>query len=44
VVEVPTKMAHRSTGRDLAGFAHRGRQYADVRRALRALDRESEGS
>lgn len=37
VVEVPASMSHRATGRDLAGFAHRGRQFADVARALLAL-------
>jgi glycosyltransferase involved in cell wall biosynthesis len=30
VEEVPVDMAHRATGRGLAGFAHRGRQGADV--------------
>jgi hypothetical protein len=34
VVEVPAELAHRSTGRDLAGFAHRGRQGWDVLRAV----------
>jgi glycosyltransferase involved in cell wall biosynthesis len=34
VVEVPTNMAHDATGRDVAGFAHRGRQFAHVARAL----------
>lgn len=37
VVEVPTEMAHAATGRDIAGFAHRGRQFAHVARALLAL-------
>jgi glycosyltransferase involved in cell wall biosynthesis len=41
VVEVPAAMTHRATGRDLAGFSHRGRQFVEVRRALRALARES---
>jgi glycosyltransferase involved in cell wall biosynthesis len=30
VVEVPTTMRHRLTGRDLAGFRHRARQFRDV--------------
>lgn len=30
VVEVELDLAHRATGRDLAGFAHRGRQLADL--------------
>jgi glycosyltransferase involved in cell wall biosynthesis len=34
VVEVPTTMAHDATGRDPAGFAHRGRQFLHVARAL----------
>jgi glycosyltransferase involved in cell wall biosynthesis len=34
VVEVPTDMGHRETGRDLAGFIHRGRQFADILGAL----------
>lgn len=37
VVEVPAPMSHRATGRDLAGFAHRGRQFAHVAAALVAL-------
>jgi glycosyltransferase involved in cell wall biosynthesis len=41
VVEVDTTMAHAATGRDLAGFAHRGRQFADVARALLSLRRAS---
>ncbi len=41
VVEVDTTMSHAATGRDLAGFAHRGRQFADVVRALAALRRAS---
>jgi GT2 family glycosyltransferase len=40
VLEVPTTMAHAATGRDVAGFAHRGRQYVDVARTLRRLSRE----
>ena len=36
VVEVPTNMRHRVTGRDLRGFAHRFKQYLAVARVLRA--------
>jgi uncharacterized protein YheU (UPF0270 family) len=34
VMEVPTSMAHAATGRDWAGFRHRGRQLAHILRAL----------
>lgn len=34
LIEVPTLMTHRATGRTIAGFAHRGRQFAAVARAL----------
>ena len=34
VVEVPTTMAHDATGRDVAGFVHRGRQFTQVAAAL----------
>jgi glycosyltransferase involved in cell wall biosynthesis len=37
VAEVPTTMAHEATGRDAAGFAHRGRQFAHVAGALLRL-------
>ncbi|HEY5517600.1 MAG TPA: glycosyltransferase family 2 protein [Coriobacteriia bacterium] len=37
VVEVPTTMAHDATGRDASGFAHRGRQFVHVARALLRL-------
>lgn len=40
VTEVETTMAHAATGRDLAGFAHRGRQFAHVLAALARLARE----
>ncbi|HEX3048272.1 MAG TPA: glycosyltransferase family 2 protein [Bacillota bacterium] len=30
VKEVPVQMTHKETGRDLAGFLHRGRQFLDV--------------
>lgn len=32
--EVPTGMGHRETGRNLAGFIHRGRQFFDIAGAL----------
>jgi len=34
VVEVPVAMDHRHTGRTVRGFSHRGRQGADIARAL----------
>lgn len=34
VGEVPVRMRHRATGRDLRGFAHRARQALDVLRAV----------
>lgn len=34
VVEVPTALTHRPTYRDVAGFAHRGRQGWDIARAV----------
>lgn len=34
VIEVPVAMEHRRTGRDLAGFLHRGRQFVHVAGAL----------
>jgi hypothetical protein len=34
VVEVPTTMSHRETGRDLAGFLHRGKQFRDILAAI----------
>lgn len=37
VVEVPTTMSHAATGRDVAGFVHRGRQFAHVAAALLRL-------
>ena len=30
VKEIPVQMTHAETGRDLAGFLHRGRQFIDV--------------
>lgn len=43
LLEVPTTMGHAHTGRDIAGFAHRGRQFVQVALALLrlALDRNS---
>ncbi|RXT13807.1 glycosyltransferase family 2 protein [Ammoniphilus sp. CFH 90114] len=35
VLEIPIPFSHRETGRDLAGFFHRGRQMIDVGRMLR---------
>jgi hypothetical protein len=37
VLEVGTTMAHDATGRDASGFAHRGRQFAHVARAIARL-------
>lgn len=34
LVEVPTTMSHAATGRDFAGFVHRGRQFTHVVMAL----------
>jgi hypothetical protein len=34
VLEVPTQMRHRATGRDWRGFLHRGRQFRDVALAI----------
>jgi len=40
VVEVPTTMEHAATGRNLAGFRHRGRQFVHVLNALLRLSFE----
>lgn len=40
VVEVPTTMSHAATGRDVAGFVHRGRQFMHVLGSLARLARE----
>jgi glycosyltransferase involved in cell wall biosynthesis len=40
VLEVPTTMSHDSTGRDMAGFVHRGRQFFHVAAALIRLSFE----
>lgn len=37
LIEVPTSMGHAATGRDLAGFRHRGRQFLHVATALLKL-------
>lgn len=37
VLEVPTTMAHAATGRNVAGFVHRGRQFVHVALALARL-------
>lgn len=34
VMEVPTNMKHNETGRDLAGFLHRGKQFLDVLKVI----------
>lgn len=36
IVEVPVEMTHAATGRDFAGFKHRGRQFAHIFAALAA--------
>lgn len=40
VLEVPTQMTHRVTGRDWASRIHRFRQYLAVGRVLKMLERE----
>lgn len=37
ILEVPTTMEHAATGRDVAGFRHRGRQFVQVTAALMRL-------
>lgn len=37
LLEVPTTMGHAATGRDIAGFRHRGRQFVQVAAALAKL-------
>lgn len=44
LVEVPTTMTHAATGRDLAGFVHRGRQFVHVALALIRLLKERPAS
>ncbi|MGS0764057.1 glycosyltransferase family 2 protein [Syntrophomonas curvata] len=39
VMEVPTVMSHKETGRDIKGFLHRGKQFLDVIRVLNKLRR-----
>jgi len=41
VTEVPVAMRHAATGRDLAGFLHRGRQFFDIVTTLAALSVET---
>ncbi|MBN1192291.1 MAG: glycosyltransferase family 2 protein [Coriobacteriia bacterium] len=43
LLEVPTTMGHAATGRDLAGFMHRGRQFVQVGLALMQLSLERRG-
>lgn len=35
VVEVPTTMRHNETGRDLAGFKHRGKQFLNILKVIK---------
>lgn len=37
-VEVPVSMSHRETGRNIAGFLHRGRQFLDILRVAVELN------
>jgi glycosyltransferase involved in cell wall biosynthesis len=39
VLEVMVEMRHRESGRDIPGFLHRGKQYLDVRRTIKHLER-----
>lgn len=39
VMEVPTSMSHKETGRDIKGFLHRGKQFLDVLQVLNKLRR-----
>jgi glycosyltransferase involved in cell wall biosynthesis len=39
ILEVMVDMQHRATGRDLPGFLHRGRQYIDIRRTIKRLEK-----
>jgi hypothetical protein len=43
VREIELDLEHRATGRTLGGFAHRGRQAADILRAYLARRRGSRG-
>ncbi len=40
VMEVPTTMSHKETGRDLQGFIHRGKQFKDVIKVLLMVRRD----
>lgn len=42
LMEVPTTMTHKETGRDLKGFIHRGQQFIDVVRVIRRETRRKE--
>ncbi|MGI5911125.1 MAG: glycosyltransferase family 2 protein [Syntrophomonadaceae bacterium] len=39
VMEIPTNMSHKETGRDIKGFQHRGKQFKDVLRVIIKLRR-----
>ncbi|MDR0308567.1 MAG: glycosyltransferase [Coriobacteriales bacterium] len=39
VIEVPVNFKHRYTTRNLTGFIHRGKQYLDLKKAIRKLKR-----
>lgn len=43
VLEIPVEITHRELGKTIRGFAHRARQWRDVRRALRKRTRNSAG-
>ena len=43
VLEVPTTMTHRHTGRDVSGFLHRGRQFVDIAVTLATLALDGRG-
>lgn len=43
LLEIPVTMEHRETGRDLAGFVHRGRQFVQVARSLYSAWRQKAG-
>ncbi len=40
IIEIPTKLTHKATGRDWHGFKHRGKQYFDVKHTLKNLKKE----
>ncbi|MDD3024820.1 MAG: glycosyltransferase family 2 protein, partial [Syntrophomonadaceae bacterium] len=41
IMEVPTTMSHKETGRDYKGFVHRGKQFVDVLKVLAGLRRKN---